>query len=196
MFLLGALIPFMFFTCEGEGKIIGSRDTIVSQGLPIINNYSFTKPTVYKERTIVYDSTRPNEVLTRKDSDLIVFDYLKRRYYADSILNPDSSKFFYWATVEKNTLSNMRIQSKYRPKILTVNNYIEPGNALLFGADINYRYEAMVPSVAAWAAFENKKYFYGIRYDYFNKQAAVLIGRRLQFKGKTHRRRASNKATQ
>ncbi len=151
--VLGLFAFLCFQTYTGLQSVdVSNIDTVITLGKPVVNNYSFTNPTVYKERTVVYDSTRPSYVLTRKDSDMIVIDYLKSRFYSDSVIT-DTNKIFYQATVEKNSLKNIDIQTSYRPKILNITETkyrnqlflglapaIINNNSLSIGANINYQW--------------------------------------------------------
>lgn len=105
--------------CDKKQQSNGN-DTIFIKGKPIVNNYEFTNPTLVKEKVIIYDSTK--KVLTKRDSDLIVIDYLKNRIYQDSIVT-DTTKIRYTAEVEKNHLKDIKITYKYEPKQIKITEY-------------------------------------------------------------------------
>lgn len=167
-----------FNTCESKQDTNVSRvDTIVSLAPPVTNNYHITNPTLTKETTIVYDSTKAT--LTKKDSDLIVLDYLKRREYRDST-GSDTAKVYYTAIVEKNALKNIDITMKYRPKVYTITKTkftnglfigLAPAminnNSLSIGANLNYQW---------------KQYQVGAVLDLFKKNYYFYASKRVSFK--------------
>ena len=176
--VVGIMVVLCFQTfnsCEKGGRL-GTKDTVVYMGKPIVNNYHFTQPTLVKESTVIYDSTRPT--LTKVDTDLIVKDYLKRRQYVDSIVN-DTNRMYYTATVEKNALKDIQIRSSYKPKIIQITEIkykrsfffgLGPAvtnNSLSFGANMSY----------AW-----QQYQVGTVLDPFKKNYYFYASKRIGFK--------------
>lgn len=141
---------------------------------PVVNNYHISQPTIVKERTIVYDSTR---ILTRQDSSEIVTDYLKERIYSDSVYN-DTSKVKYVATVAKNSLTDIKIRHEYKPKIIEIKE-TKYRNALLVGLAPGW-----MPTLGFLAGFETKNLTYGVMYDPIRNPKGVylLIQKRIYFK--------------
>lgn len=147
----------------------GKVDTVIYLGKPVTNNYNISNPTLVKEKTIIYDSTKT--ALTKKDSDLIVLDYLKRREYQDSTGN-DTAKVYYTAIVEKNALKDMRVRTTYKPKIYNITETkftnglfvgLAPAminnNSLSVGANINYQWK-QIQIGAVLDPLKKNYYFY------------------------------------
>lgn len=177
--IIGLFAVLCFQTFRGGCKpdAVSSRDTVFMMGKPVVNNYQFTNPTLVKESTVVYDSTRPT--MTRVDTDAIVIDYLKRRFYADSLVN-DTSRMYYEAVVEKNGLKDIKIRSVYRPRIMVV-------------TDTKYKrslYIGLSPGVATGdrltigfnAGYAWKEYQVGTVADPFRKNYYFYASKRLSFK--------------
>lgn len=178
LFLIGIAIGLLCFTakgCNGSRTIHTTHtDTIISLAPPVIKTYTFTNPTVYKEITIIYDSTRIS--LTKKDSDFIVNDYLKRREYQDSVKNGDTSTFYWHAIIEKNQLTKMNTRLWIRPKIYSITKIIEP-NYLLIGCGIGY-YGKLTAVMNI--SYQKNKFDYGISYDPFLKGGYLTIKRKFK----------------
>lgn len=170
--LLGIAIASLFFTHCGSEKITGTKDTLISLAPPVITNYTFTNPTAYKETVIIYDSTK--SALTKEDSNLIVLDYLKRREYADSIIN-DTSKIWYNAIVEKNALKKIDIKHSYRPKVYNITETIYR-NSLFIGLAPGYYNN---PSIGIYAGYETKQFGFGAIYDPFMKGGSLILSKRI-----------------
>jgi hypothetical protein len=189
MFVLGGLIVAVFLNggCDKQNEIQSHSDTLYIPQPPVVNNYTFTQPTVYKERTIVYDSTKPT--LTRSDSDAIVLDYLKEREYTDSILK-DSSKVVYNAKVAKNHLIDIRIRQSYTPApaMRIIETQILNPNAIIAGSEFSYYMNSKLPSFAPVVGFETPKFSYMGKYDFLQKQAAITIARRFTKRNTTKKK--------
>jgi hypothetical protein len=176
MFLIGMGICGIFLThkgCSGFSSHTTHTDTIISLGAPVVNSYTFTNPTVYKETVIIYDSTKVS--LTKQDSDFIVNDYLKRREYIDSI-KTDTSFFYYHAIVEKNSLSGMKVKQWYRPKVYSITTTKEY-NYLLVGGGVSYFTK---PSIILNVSYQKDKFDYGIGYDPIQKGGFLTIKRKFK----------------
>ena len=175
MLIAGIGIASLFFNKCGGEKITGTKDTLISLAPPVITNYTFTNPTAYKETVIIYDSTK--SVLSKEDSNLIVLDYLKRREYADSIVN-DTSKIWYNAVVEKNALKKIDIKHSYRPKVYNITETIYK-NSLFAGLAPGYYGK---PSIGIYLGYETKQMGLGAIYDPFFKGGSLVISKRINFK--------------
>lgn len=176
MLIIGILIAFFVFrSCidDQEKGHIDKTDTVKMLMKPIVNNYNFTKPTLYRETTIIYDSTKVK--LTKEDSSLIIADYFKRREYSDSI-RTDTTMFYYKAIVEKNSLVDMKIKQWYRPQLMIVTKTKEY-NYFLIGGSIGYFNK---PSFGISASYQDKKLDYGLTYDPFNKGGFITIKKKIK----------------
>jgi hypothetical protein len=141
---------------------------------PIVKNFHFTNPTLIKEKTIEYRTV--NEVLTRKDSDLIVMDYLKQRLYCDSLVN-DTFKLKYNAVVEKNSLKDIKFNYSYRPlRIETKETILK--KAFNIGGVISYNKQI---DLGVMGGIEFKKYNFGIIYNPLTnlKGGSIYLTRRI-----------------
>jgi hypothetical protein len=184
MFLLGISILLILIDnkCSGGEEYKPKIDTVVILApKPEVHNYNFTNPTVYKEKTIEYN-TATHEILTRRDSDLIVYDYLKERWYRDSIFN-DTSKVVYDALVSKNHLDSIHIRHSYRPKIYSITKTeTKYRNSLFVGFAGGWFQQT--PTAGFYAGFETKQFGFGGMYDPFkNPQGGYLfISKRINFR--------------
>lgn len=158
---------------KNENKI---EITVKLDKKPVVNNYHITQPTLIREKTIEYQT---GYVMTRQDSDRIVVDYLKERFYSDSVYN-DTSKVKYQATVSKNQLNDLKIQHSYKPKIIEIKE-TKIKNGLLVGLAPGW---FNGPTIGFLAGFETKNVTYGIQYDPIKnpKGGYLLIQKRLFLK--------------
>jgi hypothetical protein len=166
-----AVIILLFMINGGNTQNITVKVSLDKK--PIIKTYTFTNPTVYKEKIIEYNTY---EIMTKEDSDLVVKDYLKERQYFDSIFN-DTAKVRYHATVSRNALNDLKIDYSYRPIKITETRIKKGINVGLAPGWMNNK-----PSLGLMAGFETNKYTYGVIYDAFNKGGYLIINRRLFLK--------------
>lgn len=162
MFVMGSLILFILMNdkCSGPTQQEIKRDTVIIMGQPVVNNYTVEKPTVYKEKTIEYQT---GYTMTKSDSDLIVIDYLKSRQYTDTV-GDDTVKQWYTATVEKNTLANIHLGQSYRPKILSITETItKEKNRFLIGLAPGWNNN--FPTIAFYGSYDAKNFNVGLMYD-------------------------------
>lgn len=173
---VGIIIALIMLNGKGQKTENTVKITVSLDKKPIVKNYHFENPTVYKEKTIEYSTT---QILTAKDSGLIVADYLKQRQYLDSIYN-DTSKVVYHATVEKNTLKDINIKYSYKPIKIT-ETITKTRQAILLGLTPGWNEG---PTIGMFAGFETKQYTYGIQYDPIKnpKGGYLVINKRLFYK--------------
>lgn len=176
MFALGVAILLIMLNKGGTNSTNNVKITVSLAKKPVIRNYTFTNPTVYKETTIEHSNTH---VITKEDSNRIVIDYLKSRIYIDSIVN-DTAKIKYIATVEKNALKNIGISYSYKPVIIHEKE-TKIKNGLLIGLTPGW---VNGPTIGFSAGFQTREYSYGILYDPIrNPQGGYLvINKRIFFK--------------
>lgn len=168
MLAIGIIIALIILNGKGNKTENKVEITVKLAKQPIVKNYHFTNPTIYREKTIEYST---NHILTRKDSDLIVIDYLKRREYTDSVCS-DTSKVVYYATVEKNTLKEINFRHSYKP-IIIHEKETRTRQAILMGLAPGWNEG---PTVGFFAGFETKQYQYGFQYDPIkNREGGYLI---------------------
>ena len=144
---------------------------------PETRTYNFTNPTVYKEKTIEYNTTH---VLTYDDTNRIVIDYLKNRIYIDSIVT-DTAKIHYTAEVEKNSLKKIKITYSYKPIIIRETT-TRTRQALLVG--LTPGWIGNTPTIGFFAGFETKQYSFGLQYDPIKnpKGGYIVINKRIFFR--------------
>lgn len=176
--MLGIFIIVLLVMMNGKGNKTENHIevTVKLDKKPVVNNYHITQPTLIREKTIEYSTTH---VMTKQDSDRIVIDYLKERYYSDSIYN-DTSKVKYQAIVSKNSLKDMKIQHSYKPKIIEIKE-TKIKNGLLVGLAPGW---FNGPTIGFLAGFETKNITYGIQYDPIKnpKGGYLLIQKRIFFR--------------
>lgn len=175
MFIIGVAILLLLLN-KGESKSDKIDVKVYLNKKPETRNYYFNNPTVYKERTIEYNT---GHILTKVDSDLIVKDYLKERIYMDSVCS-DTAKIRYKATVAKNALKNIELNHSYRAKIIEIKE-TKIKNGINIGLTPGWH---QGPTIGFYGGFETNNYSYGIMYDPIkNPQGAYLvINKRLFFK--------------
>lgn len=176
MFAIGIIILLFMLNGRNNKTENHIKVTVSLSKKPIIRNYNFTNPTVYKEKVIEYST---NHILTASDSSLIVRDYLKQRIYFDSIVN-DTAKVVYTATVEKNALKGINIKYSYKPMIINTKE-TRTRQALLIGLTPGWDNG---PTIGGYLGFETKQYSYGFQYDPIKnpKGGYLVINKRIFYK--------------
>lgn len=176
MLATGIIIALIMLNGKGIRTENHLEITVKLAKQPIVRNYHFTNPTVYREKTIEYTNTH---IITKEDSALIVRDYLKQRIYLDSIFN-DTSKVVYHATVEKNALKSINIRHSYKPKEIHTKE-TRTRQAILLGLSPGWNNG---PTIGFFGGFETKQYQYGIQYDPIKnpKGGYLVINKRIFYR--------------
>lgn len=141
------------------------------------NKYYYSDTTIIKEKpinkTITFNNTQPiKEVIIKEskvDTVAIITEFLKARFYTDSI-NNDTIKINWLAKVSKNSLDSLRINYTFFPKTKIITNIKEtqsPGLGV-FGA-YNGRF-MFGPSIT----YQNQNLLFNGGFDVLNK--GVMFG--------------------
>lgn len=133
-------------TVTHEKNLISS-DTVTIVGAPVTNEHYYTN--IQPERVVEHHYH--TELI---DTNAVVQDYFRARYYRDSVIN-DTISYWWNAKVARNTLDSLSFRTSFKPRTRIITNKYESNRPAI---GLTALYVNSTPYIGVWGMWQNKRW--------------------------------------
>jgi hypothetical protein len=151
--IIALLVVVLFQTCGRKAghtveKQLFHTDTVIQVGAPVTNEKYYTS--IQPERVVEVHHYHDQPV----DTDAVVRDYFRARYYRDSLVN-DTVSYWWSAKVERNTLDTFYLKTSFKPRTRIITNSYERNRP---SVGLIALYANSTPYIGAFGTWQTKRF--------------------------------------